>query len=76
MRRMAGCLMVWRSTGRRSVLTLCPAEQEGRRFVTCSVHTKHCTKSILSRSTEKMDLPFHNRLAYNRVHRKVPALLP
>ena len=45
---------------------------EGRHFaVYLFVHTKHSQKAgPFSVARLKMDLPFHNRLAYNRVHRR------
>ena len=40
------------------------------------VHTKHSQKACpFSVARLKLDLPFHNRLAYNRVHRKSVSLL-
>ena len=46
--------------------------QEGRHFVVCLfVHTKYLQKAgPFSVARPKMDLPFHNRLAYSRVHRR------
>ena len=46
--------------------------EEGRHFaVYLFVHTKHSQKAgPFSVARLKMDLPFHNRLAYNRVHRR------
>ena len=46
--------------------------QEGRHFaVYLVVHTKHSQKAVpLSVARLKMNLPIHNRLAYNRVLRR------
>ena len=46
--------------------------EEGRHVaVSLSVHTKHSQKAgPFSVARLKMDLPFHNRLAYNRVPRR------
>ena len=67
----AGVLM-WDPTTGVDVGSGGALRQEGRHFaVYLFVHTKHSQKAgPFSVALLKMDLPFHNRLAYSRVHRR------